>query len=158
MLVVWYWSEIGDEFRKLYGLQKIFDFMGLGSRCVDIMSCHGYGPIDTGLQGLLKPKNLSKNGNHMPPMLGGLDRLNELQEILESSPSGSCSSSGENGENRTDGEVSTTSINPGFKNEKSVSFEDSSRNSIVARLRLKVLEKDTDGTIRWVKVTHSESE
>ena len=41
---------------------------------------------------------------------------------------------------------------------KSVSFEDSSRNSIVARLQVKVLEKDTDGTIRWVKVTHSESE
>ena len=27
MLVVWYWSEIGDEFRKLYSLQKVFDFM-----------------------------------------------------------------------------------------------------------------------------------
>ena len=158
MLVVWYWSEIGDEFRKLYGLQKVFDFMGLGSRCADIMSCHGYDPIDTDLQGLLKPKNLSKKGNHDPPVLGDLNRLNELQEILESSPSGSCSSSRENGENRTDGEVSTTSINPGFKNEKSVSFEDSSRNSIVAELRVKVLEKDTDGTIKWVKVTHSESE
>ena len=145
MLVVWYWSEIGDEFRKLYGLQKVFDFMGLGSRCEDIMSCHGYGPFDTGLQGLLKPKNLSRKGNYNPPMLGGLNRLNELQEILESSPSGSCSSSRENGENRTDGEVSTASINPGFKNEKSVSFEDSSRNSIVAGLRVKVLEKDIDG-------------
>ena len=155
MLVVWYWSEIGDEFRKLHGLQKIFNFMGLGSRCVDIMSCHGYGPVDTGLQGLLKPKKVSKKGNHNPPMLGGLDRPNELQEILESSPSGSCSSSGENG---ADGEVSTTNINPGFKNQKNVSFEDSSRNSIVARLRVNVLEKDTDGTIRRVKVTHSESE
>ena len=41
MLVVWYWSKMGDEFRKLYGLQKIFDFMGLGSKCADIMSCHG---------------------------------------------------------------------------------------------------------------------
>ena len=122
------------------------------------MSCHGYGPIDTGLKGLLKPQNLSKKGNHNPPVLGGLNRLNELQEILESSPSGSCSSSGENGENRTDGEVSTTSINPGFKNEKSVSFEDLSRNSIVAGLRVKVLEKDTDGNIRLVKVTQSESE
>ena len=49
MLVVWYWSEMGDEFRKLYGLQKFFDFMGLGSKCADIMSCHGYGPVDTGL-------------------------------------------------------------------------------------------------------------
>ena len=162
MLVVRYWSEIGDEFRKLYGLQKVYDFMGLGSRCADIMSCHGYGPIDTGLQGLLKPKNLSKKGNHNPPVLGGLNRPNELQENLESFPSGSCSSSGENGENRTDGEVSTTSINPGFKNEKSVSFEDSNqnsdtiRNSVVAGLWVKVLEKDTDGTIRQVKVTHSE--
>ena len=158
MLVVWYWSEIGNDFRKLYGLQKIFDFMGLGSKCVDIMSCHGYGPIDTGLQGLLKPKKLSEKGNHDPPVLGGLDRLNELQEILEYSPSGSCSSSRENRENRTDGEVSTTSINPEFKNKKNVSFEDSSRNSIVAGLWIKVLEKDTDGTIRQVKVTHSESE
>ena len=85
-------------------------------------------------------------------MLGGLDRPNELQEILESSLPG------ENGENRADGEVSTTSINPGFKNQKNVSFEDLSRNSIVAGLRVNVLEKDTDGTIRWVKVTHSESE
>ena len=158
MLVVWYWSEIGDEFRKLYGLQKIFDFMGLGSRCADIMSCHGYGPVDTSLQSLLKPKGVCKKGNHDPPMLGGLDRPNELQETLESSPSSSCSSSGKNGENREDGEVSTTGINPGFKNQKVVSFEDSSKNSIVAGLRVNVLEKDIDGTIRWVKVTHSESE
>ena len=92
MLVVWYWTEIGDEFRKLYGLQKIFDFMGLGSRCAYIMSCHGYGPVDTGLQSLLKPKEVGKKGNHDPPMLGGLDRLDELQETLASSPSGSCSS------------------------------------------------------------------
>ena len=74
--------------------------------------------------------------------------------------SGSCSSSWESGENRTDGEVSTTSITPGFKNKKSVSFEDLNQNpnSVVARLRVKVLEKDTDETTRWVKVTHSESE
>ena len=154
MLVVWYWSEIGDEFRKLYGLQKVFDVMGLGSSCADIMSCHGYGPIDTGLQGLLKPKNLGKKGNHDPPVLGGLNRPNELQENLETSPLDTCSSSGENEENRTDGEVSTTSLNPGFKIEKNVSFED----SIMAGLQVKVLEKDTDGTIRRVKVTHSESE
>ena len=154
MLVVWYWSEIGDEFRKLYSLQKVFDYMDLGSRCVDIMSCHGYGPIDTGLKGLLKPKNLGKEGKHDPPVLGGPNRPNELQENLETSPSDTCSSSGENGENRIDGEVSTTSLNPGFKIEKNVSFED----SIVARLRVKVLEKDTDGTIRQVKVTQSESE
>ena len=128
--------------------------MGLGSRCADIMSCHGYGPINTGLQGLLKPKNLGKKGNHNPPVLGGLKKPNELQENLETSPSDTCSSFEENGENRTDGEVSTTSINPGFKNEKNVSFAD----SIVAGLQVKVLEKDTDGTIRQVKVTHSEFE
>ena len=93
----------------------------------------------------------------------GLDGPNELNNILETSPSGSCYSSGENGENRIDGEVSTTSINPGIK-KKSVSFEDSNqnsdtdRNSVVAGLRVKVLERDTDGTIRQVKVTHSESE
>ena len=154
MLVVLYWSEIGDEFRKLYSLQKVFDFIGLGSRCADIMSCHGYGPIDTGLCGLLKPQTLNQRGNHGPPVLGGLHKPNELQDTLESSPSGSCSSSGENGESRMDGEVSTTSINLGFKSAKTVSFED----SIVAGLQVKVLEKDTDGTIRWVKVTHSESE
>ena len=112
MLVVWYWSEIGDEFRKLYSLQKVFDYMGLGSKCADIMSCHGYGPIDTGLKGLLKPKNLGKKGRCDPPVLGGPNRLNELQENLETSPSDTCSSSGENGENRIDGEVSTTSLNP----------------------------------------------
>ena len=158
MLVVWYWTEIGDEFRKLYGQWKIFDFMGLGSRCADIMSCHGYGPVDSGLQSLLKPKEVSKKGNHDPPMLGGLDRLNESQETLESFPSGSCSSCGESRENRADGEVSTTRINPGFKNQKVVSFEDLSRNSIVARLWVNILEKDIDGTVRQVKVTHSENE
>ena len=154
MLVVWYWSKIGDEFGMLYSLQKVFDYMGLGSRCADIMSCHGYGPIDTGLKSLLKPKNLGKKGKHDPPVSGGRNRPNELQEKLETSPSDTCSSSGENGENRIDGEVSTTSLNPGFKNEKNVSFED----SMVAGLWVKVLEKDTDGTIRRVNVTHSESE
>ena len=154
MLVVWYWSEIGDEFGMLFRLQKVFDYMGLGSRCADIMSCHGYGPIDTGLKGLLKPKNLGKKGKHDPPGSGGRNRPKELQENLGTSPSDTCSSSGENGENRIDGEVSTNNLNPGFKIEKNVSFED----SIVAGLRVKVLEKDTDGTIRRVNVTHSESE
>ena len=118
------------------------------------MSCHGYGPIDTGLKSLLKPTNLGKKRNHDPPMSGGRNRPKELQENLETSPSDTCSSSGENGENGIDGEVSTASLNPGFKYEKNVSFED----SIVAGLRVKVLEKDTDGTIRRVNVTHSESE
>ena len=128
--------------------------MGLGSRCADIMSCHGYGPIDTGLKSLLKPKNLDNKGKHDPPISGGRTKPKELKENLETSPSDTCSSSGENGENRIDGEVFTASLNPGFKYEKNVSFED----SIVAGLRVKVLEKDTDGTIRRVNVTHSESE
>ena len=97
MLVVWYWSEIGDEFGMLYHLQKVFDYLGLGSRCADIMSCHGYGPIDTGLHGLLTPKNHGKKRNHDPPVLGGLNRPNELQENLETSPSNTCYSSGETG-------------------------------------------------------------
>ena len=154
MLVVWYWSETGDEFGTLFHLQKVFDYMGLGSRCPDIMSCHRYGPIDTGLHGLLKSKDHGKKGNHDPPVLGGLNRLNELQENLETSPLDTCSSSRDNGENRIEGEVSTNNLNPGFKIEKNVSFKD----SMVAGLRVKVLEKDTDGTIRRVNVTHSESE
>ena len=164
MLVVWYWSEVGDEFRKLYSLQKIFDFMGLGSKCADIMSCHGYGPIDTGLQNLLNPNKGNNKKAHTPPVPIGVDGPNELNNILETSPSDSCSSSGENRENRMDGEVSTTSINSGLKYQKSVSFEnwnqnsDTNRNSVVAGFWVKVLGKDIDGTIRWVKVTHSESE
>ena len=154
MLVVWYWSELGDEFGTLYNLQKIFDSMGLGSRCADIMSCHGYGPIDTGLKGLLKPGILVKKGKHSPPMRGGLNRPNMLKDNLETSPSDTCSSYGENGENTIDGDVSTNNLNPGFKIDKNVSFKD----SMVAGLQVKVLEKDTDGTIRRVNVTHSESE
>ena len=98
----------------------------------------------------------------------GLDGPNELNSILDISPSGSCYSSRANGENRIDGELSTTSINPGLKIQKSVSFEDSNQsenqspdtngNPMVAGFQVKVLEKDTDGTIRRVKVTHSESE
>ena len=78
---------------------------------------------------------------HTPPKPVGLDGPNELNNILETSPLGSCYSSREDGENRIDGEVSTTSINHGLKNQKSVSFEDSNqnpdtdRNSVVAGLR-----------------------
>ena len=61
-----------------------------------------------------------------------------------------------------DGEVMTTNSTPIFKIPKSVSFEDSdlreNQNSTVAGLQVKVLEKDLDGTIRWVKVTHTVSE
>ena len=97
---------------------------------------------------------------HTPPKPVGLDGPDELNNILETSPSGSRYSSGKNGENRIDGEVSTTSINHGIKNQKGVSFEDlnqnsdTDRNSVVAGLWVKVLER----AIRWVKVTHSESE
>ena len=165
MLVVWYWSEVGDEFRKLYGLQKIFDFMGLEPKCADIMSCHGYGPVDTGLCSLLKPRKSGNQTDLTPPDPPGLYGPNELHNFLETSPSGSSNPSGENGGNRIDREVSTTSINPGLKIQKGVSFEDSNqrenqspdtnRNPMVAGFWVKVLEKDTDGTIRWV--THSES-
>ena len=154
MLVVWYWSELGDEFGMLYNLQKIFDSIGLGARCADIMSCHGYGPIDTDLNGLFEPEKLAKKGKHSPSMRGGLKRPNKLKETLETSPSDTCSSSGENGENMIDGEVSTNNLNPGIKIEKNVSFED----CMVGGLQVKVLEKDIDGTIRRVNVTHSESE
>ena len=58
MLIVWYWSEMGDECRKLYNLQKIFYFVGLGSKCVGIMSCHGYGPVDTGMSNLHRSRRL----------------------------------------------------------------------------------------------------
>ena len=67
-----------------------------------------------------------------------------------------------------DGEVSTTNSTPRLKIPKSVSFEDSElsenqhqdteRHSTVAGHWVNVLEKDIDGTIRWVKVTHTESE
>ena len=36
----------------MYNLQKIFDFLGPGSKCVDIMSCPGYGPVGTGMSNL----------------------------------------------------------------------------------------------------------
>ena len=150
MLVVWYWSEIGDEFGTLYNLQKIFDYMGLGSRCADIMSCHGYGPIDTGLKGLLKPENLGKKGNHNPPMRGGLKDRTSYKKTWKLLHQTLVLPPGENGENTIDGEVSTNNLNPGFKIDKNVSFED----SMVAGLQVKVLEKDTDGTIRRVNVTH----
>ena len=88
--------------------------------------------------------------------------------LQETSPSSLSQSSGENGESMVDGEVSTTNSTPILKIPKSVSFEDSylrenqnpdtERNSTVAGLQAKVLEKDIDGTIRWVKVTHTESE
>ena len=67
-----------------------------------------------------------------------------------------------------DGEVSTTNNILRLEIPKSVSFEDSDlsenpnpdteSHSTVAGLQVNVLEKDIDGTIRQVKVTHTESE
>ena len=66
------------------------------------------------------------------------------------------------------GEVSTSYSPSKVKIPKSVSFEDSDLiatknpdtevHSTVAGLRVNVLEKDIDGTIQQVKVTHTESE
>ena len=99
-----------------------------------------------------------------PPCPDGQGGPSEQNALQETSPSGFSSSSGENGESMVDGEVSTTSSAPRLKIPKGVSFEDSDlgenqhpdteRHSTVAGLWVKVLEKDTDGTIRWVKVTH----
>ena len=74
MLIVGYWSEMGDEFPKLYNLQKMFDFLGLGSKCVDIMSCHGYGPVDTGMRNLLRSRRLIHGDDWAPPHLDSQDR------------------------------------------------------------------------------------
>ena len=160
MLIVWYWSAMGDESRKLYNLQKIFDFLGLGLKCAD-MSCHGYGPVDTRMSNLLRSRRLINQDDGQ----GGPSEQNTLQET---SPSGLSQSSGENGESMVDGEVSTTNSTLILKIPKSVSFEDSDlsenqnpdteRYSTVAGLQVKVLEKDTNGTIRRVKATHTESE
>ena len=160
MLIVWYWSEMGDEFRKLCNLQKIFDFLGLGLKCVDIMSCHRYGPVDTGMSNHLRSRRLMNQDDNQ----GEPGWHHKLQET---SPSSLSQSSREN-ESMVDGEVSTTNSTPILKIPKSVSFEDSDLrenqnpdtegNSTVAGLQVKVLEKDIDGTIRWVKVTHTESE
>ena len=125
MLIVWYWSQMGDEFRKLCNLQKIFDFLGLGSKCADIMSCHGYSPVDTGMSNLLKSRRLMNGGDRGPPCQNGLDRPNEENVLQETSPSGFSQSSGENGESMVDGEVSTTNSTPRLKIPKSVSLEDS---------------------------------
>ena len=103
-----------------------------------------------------------------PPHPDGQGGPSEQNALQETSPSGFSQSSGENGESMVDGEVSTTNSTPRLKIPKSVSFEDSDlsenqhpdteRHSTVAGLQVKVLKKDTDGTIMWVKATHAESE
>ena len=80
MLIVWYWSKMGDEFQKLYNIQKIFDFLGLGSTCVDIMSCHGHGSVDTGMRNPLRSRRLMNGDDRAPPCPDGLDGLNEQKK------------------------------------------------------------------------------
>ena len=152
----------------MYNLQKIFDFLGLGSKCVDIMSCHSYGPVDTGMRNLVRSRRLMNGDDQAPPHPDGPDRPSELNTLQETSSSGFNQSSRENGESMVDGEVFTTNNIPRLKIPKSVSFEDSDlienqhpdteRNSTVAGLQVNILEKDISGTIRQKKVTHTESE
>ena len=88
--------------------------------------------------------------------------------LEETSPCGFSQSYGEYGDSMVDGEVSTTNITARLKIPKSVSFEDSDlsenqhpdteRHSTVAGLWVKVLEKDTNGTIRWVNLNLSKSQ
>ena len=143
MLIVWYWSEMGDEFRKLYNLQKIFNFLGLGLKCVD-MSCHGYGPVDTGMSNLLRSRRFMNRDDSQGEPSG-------QHTLQETSPSSLSQSSRENRESMVDGEVSTTNSTPILKIPKSVSFEDSDlrenqnpdteRNSTVAGLPSRSLRK-----------------
>ena len=141
---------------------------GLRSKCLDIMSCHGYGPVDTGMRNLLRSRRLISHDDWAPPHPDGQGAPSEQHALQETSPSGLSQSSRENGENMVDGEVSTTNSIPRLEIPKNVSFEDSDlsenqnpdteRHSTVAGLQVKVLEKDIDCTIRWVKVIHTESE
>ena len=127
-----------------------------------------YGPVETGMKNLLRSRRLMNGDEWAPPHLDGLDGLNEQNTLQETSPSGFSQSSRKNGESMVDGEVSTTNDIPRLKVPKIVSFEDSDlsenqhpdteRHSTVAGLWVNVLEKDIDGTIRQVKVTHTESE
>ena len=119
------------------------------------MSCHGYGPVDTGMRYLLRSRRLMNGDDQAPPCPDGLDWLNEQKLLQETSPSGCGQSFRENGKSMVEGEVSTTNSTPRLKIPKSVSFEDSdlSENQCptAAGLRVNVLEKDTDGTIQQVK-------
>ena len=168
MLIVWYRSEMGDEFRKLYNLQKLFDVLRLGKKCADIMSCHSYGQVDTGICNMLRSRQLLKHDGMAASHLGDQDVTNEQYTSQGTSPSSLSHSSRENGESMANGEVSTSYSPRKVKIPKSISFKDSDLidtenpdtedHSTVAGLRVNVLEKDIDGTIWWVKVTHTESE
>ena len=126
------------------------------------MSCHGYGPVDTGMRNLLRSRRLIIGDDQAPPHPDGQDGPSEQNTIQETSPSGFSQYCRENGESMVDGEVSTTNNIPRLKIPNSDLSEnphpDTERHSTVAGLWVNVLEKNTDGTIRQVKVTHTESE
>ena len=82
--------------------------MRLGSKRADITSCHGYGPVDTGMRNLLRSRRLMSRDDQAPPQPDGQDRPNEQNMLQETSPSGFSQSSREYWENMVDGEVSTT--------------------------------------------------
>ena len=152
------------SFENCITSKKLFDFLGLGSKCADIMSCHGYGPADTDMSNLLRSRRFMNGDDWTPPHPDGQDRPSDQNTLQETSPSGSSQSSRKNGESMVDGEVSTTNSTARLKIPKSVPFEDSDlsenqhpdteRHSTMAGLWVKALEKDINGTIRWVKVTH----
>ena len=106
------------------------------------MSCHGYGPVGTGMSNLLRSRRLMNQDDSQGEPSGQLI-------LKETSPSSLSQSSGENGESMVDGEVSTNNSTPILKIPKSVSFEDSDlrenqnpdteRNSTVAGLPSKSL-------------------
>ena len=148
MLIVWYLSEMGDEFRKLYNLQKIFDFLGLGSKCADSMSCHGYGLVDTGMRNLLRSRRLMCRDDRVRPHPDGQDGPSEQTALEDIAPSGFSQSSRENEESMVDGEVSTTNSTPRLKIPKSVSFEDSENQHPTVRSNLDTHLSDTPFAIR----------
>ena len=96
---------------------------------MDIMSCHGYGPVDTGMRNLLRSRRLMSQDDREPPHSDGQDGPSEQNALQETSPSSFNQSSRVHGESMVDGEVSTTSSAPNrIKIPKSVSFEDSDFN------------------------------
>ena len=115
------------------------------------MSCHGYGPVDTGMRNLLRSRRLMSRDDWALPWPDGQDRPSEQNMLQETSPSGFSQSSREYGESMVDGEVSTTNSTPRLKIPKSVSFQgsdlcenqhpDIERHSTVTGLWVKVLEK-----------------
>ena len=76
------------------------------------MSCHGYGPVDTGMRNLLRSRRLMSRADWASPQPDGQERPSEQNMLQETSPSGFSQSSGDNVESMVDGEVSTTNSTP----------------------------------------------